>query len=199
MTSVHDLVADAEFTIDTTATPDEIHRATQRAAEAARVRGGAGKLKELQRLHLENGREGVFYDILVGYGGVQSARFRVVWWVDEQGQRRVGLFVDNFHTSQQKILFLIPAGPKRVPSLKALLRFGEALRLELSAAQATHAPRPSSGDQAALSPSHLTGEPRRERGWYVDPFGRHQNRWWDGRQWTEVVGDDGLLTRDPMP
>jgi len=26
-------------------------------------------------------------------------------------------------------------------------------------------------------------------GWYPDPFGRHETRWWDGAQWTEHVRD----------
>lgn len=34
-------------------------------------------------------------------------------------------------------------------------------------------------------------------GWKVDPFGRHQHRYWDGSQWTEHVADDGKTTADP--
>lgn len=26
-------------------------------------------------------------------------------------------------------------------------------------------------------------------GWHLDPFGRHQARWWDGQAWTAHVGD----------
>jgi uncharacterized protein DUF2510 len=29
------------------------------------------------------------------------------------------------------------------------------------------------------------------QGWYADPSGRHQFRWWDGARWTAHVGDDG--------
>lgn len=35
-------------------------------------------------------------------------------------------------------------------------------------------------------------------GWYPDPFGRHQNRFWDGARWTEQVADAGILGFDPV-
>jgi uncharacterized protein YxjI len=34
-------------------------------------------------------------------------------------------------------------------------------------------------------------------GWYPDPFGRHETRWWDGRQWTEHVASHGRQAVDP--
>ena len=34
-------------------------------------------------------------------------------------------------------------------------------------------------------------------GWYADPSGRHQHRYWDGRYWTEHVRDDGVRSIDP--
>jgi Protein of unknown function (DUF2510) len=33
--------------------------------------------------------------------------------------------------------------------------------------------------------------------WQSDPFGRHQQRWWDGRQWTEKVRSGGTTGIDP--
>jgi uncharacterized protein YxjI len=33
-------------------------------------------------------------------------------------------------------------------------------------------------------------------GWFPDPFGRHDHRWWDGLQWTEHVGSAGLQLVD---
>lgn len=36
-------------------------------------------------------------------------------------------------------------------------------------------------------------------GWYPDPTGRHQHRYWDGRGWTEHVGSNGTASTDPMP
>jgi uncharacterized protein YxjI len=34
-------------------------------------------------------------------------------------------------------------------------------------------------------------------GWYPDPFGRHETRWWDGNQWTEHVASHGRQAVDP--
>ncbi|MCH1883949.1 phospholipid scramblase-related protein [Agrococcus sp. ARC_14] len=33
-------------------------------------------------------------------------------------------------------------------------------------------------------------------GWYADPFGRHEHRYWDGAQWTEHVGSQGRQMTD---
>lgn len=33
--------------------------------------------------------------------------------------------------------------------------------------------------------------------WYADPFGRHEQRYWDGGQWTEHVTTGGLQSGDP--
>ncbi len=34
--------------------------------------------------------------------------------------------------------------------------------------------------------------------WAPDPTERHQYRWWDGRQWTHQVADDGVGGNDPV-
>lgn len=34
-------------------------------------------------------------------------------------------------------------------------------------------------------------------GWYPDPFGRHESRYYDGRQWTEHVSNYGTTAIDP--
>ena len=34
-------------------------------------------------------------------------------------------------------------------------------------------------------------------GWYPDPFGRHETRWWDGHQWSEHVASHGRQAVDP--
>lgn len=36
-------------------------------------------------------------------------------------------------------------------------------------------------------------------GWYPDPAGRHQARYWDGARWTERVADDGVEGADLIP
>ena len=35
-------------------------------------------------------------------------------------------------------------------------------------------------------------------GWYPDPTGRHQVRYWDAARWTEHVSDDGVAAVDPL-
>jgi hypothetical protein len=34
-------------------------------------------------------------------------------------------------------------------------------------------------------------------GWYADPSGRFELRYWDGNQWTEHVSRDGQQFTDP--
>lgn len=33
--------------------------------------------------------------------------------------------------------------------------------------------------------------------WQSDPFGRHEQRWWDGEKWTEKVRSTGTTGIDP--
>lgn len=35
-------------------------------------------------------------------------------------------------------------------------------------------------------------------GWFPDPTGRHDHRWWDGAAWTAHVADAGVAGRDPL-
>lgn len=37
-----------------------------------------------------------------------------------------------------------------------------------------------------------------EPGWYADPMGRHQYRWYDGTQWTDTVASGGTQSTDPL-
>lgn len=41
-----------------------------------------------------------------------------------------------------------------------------------------------------------TEEPA-QASWQGDPFGRHEQRWWDGRAWTEKVRSSGTTGIDP--
>jgi hypothetical protein len=34
------------------------------------------------------------------------------------------------------------------------------------------------------------------RGWYIDPFGRHDMRWWDGEDWSGLVRDGDTRSSD---
>jgi len=36
-----------------------------------------------------------------------------------------------------------------------------------------------------------------EAGWYPDPSGRHEHRYWDGSRWTEHVASHGRPGTDP--
>lgn len=44
--------------------------------------------------------------------------------------------------------------------------------------------------------SHPDSE--RRTGWYADPFGRHQHRWWDGSGWSERIRDGAGPGIDPI-
>lgn len=35
-------------------------------------------------------------------------------------------------------------------------------------------------------------------GWYPDPSGRHEHRYWDGTRWTESVSNAGVQSADPV-
>ena len=42
------------------------------------------------------------------------------------------------------------------------------------------------------------GEPgQHPPGWFPDPYGRHETRWWDGTRWTEHVASHGRQAVDP--
>ncbi|MCB1017047.1 MAG: DUF2510 domain-containing protein, partial [Acidimicrobiales bacterium] len=41
------------------------------------------------------------------------------------------------------------------------------------------------------------GAPAGAGAWHPDPTGRHQQRWWDGQQWTDHVSDGGATSSDP--
>jgi Protein of unknown function (DUF2510) len=38
-----------------------------------------------------------------------------------------------------------------------------------------------------------------EPGWYADPAGRFEHRYWDGARWTEHVGAKGVQSQDHLP
>jgi len=42
----------------------------------------------------------------------------------------------------------------------------------------------------------MTDAPRAQAGWYPDPTGRHEHRFWDGGGWTINVADDGVAGID---
>ena len=61
---------------------------------------------------------------------------------------------------------------------------------------AAYRPRiPASG--FAPPATDVTGKPALF-GWYPDAAGRHQLRYWDGRDWTGYVADEGRVGDDPL-
>jgi uncharacterized protein YxjI len=55
-----------------------------------------------------------------------------------------------------------------------------------------------SEQQAAGAPGPAQPQnPQHAPGWYPDPFGRHETRWWDGANWTEHVASHGRQATDP--
>ena len=39
----------------------------------------------------------------------------------------------------------------------------------------------------------------REEGWYTDPYGLHERRWFSDGSPTKLVSDDGTTSNDPPP
>jgi uncharacterized protein YxjI len=62
--------------------------------------------------------------------------------------------------------------------------------------------QPSSGGINYVKPAAPQAPPQQQQpatpaGWYADPFGRHEYRYWDGAQWTEHVSSHGRQAVDP--
>jgi hypothetical protein len=47
--------------------------------------------------------------------------------------------------------------------------------------------------------SGLMSEGAADPGWYKDPTGHHQTRYWDGTKWTDQVSDTQVSTDPPRP
>jgi len=58
-------------------------------------------------------------------------------------------------------------------------------------------PSPMPMDLAAL-PAHTEANASAPAGWYPDPSGAHQHRYWDGAKWSATVADHGHTTHDPV-
>jgi len=50
---------------------------------------------------------------------------------------------------------------------------------------------------APAAAAALPTAPGPPAGWFADPGGRHQHRYWDGAGWTEHVADAGVAALDP--
>lgn len=52
-------------------------------------------------------------------------------------------------------------------------------------------------DRFGLGSSHPPPAALPPAGWYPDPSGRHEQRYWDGKGWSEHVSDQGERSLDP--
>lgn len=43
----------------------------------------------------------------------------------------------------------------------------------------------------------VEGDTDRQVGWYADPFGRFEQRWWDGETWSEKTRSENVGGIDP--
>jgi len=62
------------------------------------------------------------------------------------------------------------------------------------AAEPSPAPAPEPAPAPAPEPAPVVTTPA---GWYPDPSGRYELRYWDGTQWTEHVARQGQQFTDP--
>ena len=60
-------------------------------------------------------------------------------------------------------------------------------------------PDPAPGPAAETTTTAVPGFTGTAAGWFVDPFVRHEQRYWSGTAWTEHVLDGGTPALDPPP
>lgn len=53
-------------------------------------------------------------------------------------------------------------------------------------------------DTTTYGTQQHTRDDQRATGWHADPFGRHQQRWWDGTGWSDKIRDRGAYGIDPI-
>src|SRR5215475_15236986 len=56
---------------------------------------------------------------------------------------------------------------------------------------------PPDGGCAGTRGHVMATPPMTPAGWYADPAGRHEKRYWDGTGWTAGVSDGGVAATDP--
>lgn len=57
---------------------------------------------------------------------------------------------------------------------------------------------PGPGGWRPAEAGQVAGETPPLFGWYADPTGRHELRYWDGRHWWDSVSDSGSRSEDPI-
>jgi hypothetical protein len=69
--------------------------------------------------------------------------------------------------------------------------------IDLAVARATGRTDQMAAELDAQRQALLPEPPSNPAAWAVDPFGRFELRWWDGKQWTDQVSTGGLVAIDP--
>lgn len=69
------------------------------------------------------------------------------------------------------------------------------VNLVFALTEGTRGPNRFGSDPKLNQVSGVSGVPA---GWFPDPIGKHQFRYWDSAQWTSSVADGGVTTTDPM-
>jgi putative membrane protein len=129
-------------------------------------------------------------------GPLQRALGVATIHLDAAGRRVEAVFKDR-DTDEADRLFddltvLSRAARKRAEARPAAL---SASHPERTASEvAAGATQPSVEPARAVPAAHPAPPP----GWYPDPSGQHQYRWWDGNSWTSQVSDDGATSADHL-
>jgi putative membrane protein len=108
--------------------------------------------------------------------------------VDAAGRRVRAEFRDRALTEADRFLTQLVASSR-------LARRQGTRRVEVAAATMGCGSAPSAADGGHGGPAAGLAIPA---GWYEDPSGQHQYRYWDGNKWTENVGDHGATALDPL-
>lgn len=69
--------------------------------------------------------------------------------------------------------------------------------VSMAAEPVATAPAPAAAAPAAQTPVSQTSANQTPAGWYADPSGRYELRYWDGSAWSEHVARNGQQYTDP--
>lgn len=119
-------------------------------------------------------------------GGVVGVRWNAPWLVFLAGKFTV-LGVRS-----------ATAGPPPQAGMAMTTPASQAAAVSQAAAAPQPAPAaPAAPQPAAVSPvAAQTPVAAQPTGWFPDPSGRHQLRYWDGTAWSQHVADNGVMATD---
>jgi Protein of unknown function (DUF2510) len=132
--------------------------------------------------------------------GGRSGRAVGTFQIDKPGR-----FLLRSEGEPQAIQASVAVGPSTTPAIfRALvltLPAGFILFVGGAVLAVVVAVRRDRARRALLAPAIQTGTSVQgavPAGWFADPSGRHELRYWDGQRWTEQVSDRGTQTVDPI-